>query len=69
MRCSEVAVRAGRYQKMTDIVTKLETSSRQNRTKIESEVGTGSDGNLMPLDNFKTLFPKATIQQLAKTQR
>ena len=26
----------------------------------------GSDGNLMPIDIFKRLFPKAAVEQLAK---
>ena len=31
------------------IVTKVETSSRQERTTVEYKVDMGSDGNLMPL--------------------
>ena len=31
------------------------------RAKIEYKVGTGSEGNLTPLDIFKALFSKATL--------
>ena len=48
------------------IVTKLETSSSQNKSQIAYKIYTGSDGNLRPLNAFKILFPKEIIKQLAK---
>ena len=34
--------------------------------KIECKLDKGSDSNLMALDIFKILFPKATLEQLVK---
>ena len=48
------------------VVTKLETSSRHKRTKIEYNEGTGSDGKLMSLNIFKILYPKTIMDNLAR---
>ena len=32
------------------------------------QVGTGADGNLMPLKIFKNVFPKSTTEQLHTTK-
>ena len=45
---------------------KMETSSRHKGTEIEYKVDTGNDINLMPVTTFKSLFPRATVEQLAK---
>ena len=50
-------------------IRKLEDISRQNRLKIEYTVQEGSVGNLIPIDIFKILFPKETMEHLAKDKR
>ena len=48
------------------IVTNVDTSSRQKKTKIEYKVDAGTDSSLMPLNVFEILFPIATVEQLIK---
>ena len=35
---------------------------------VSSKVGTGSDGNIIAFSIFTTLFPSATMEQLAMTK-
>ena len=51
---------------MSSIITKLEAWRRQKRAKIKYKVDVGSDGNLVPLDIFKILFPMLTMEHLTK---
>ena len=48
------------------IITKLENSSRQNRTIKEYQIDKGSDGKFILINTFRNLFPRATVKQLAK---
>ena len=50
----------------SEIITKLKTRSRQKGTKIEYKINTESDGNLKPLNIFKIILPRETMEQLAK---
>ena len=50
----------------SSISTKLKTSSRQKRAKRQYAIDPGSDDNLMPLNIFEILFPRATTDKLAK---
>ena len=40
------------------IITKLHKRTSQNNTMLEYKADTGSDGNLMLISMFKSLFPK-----------
>ena len=50
------------------ISTKLESNNGQKRACITYKIDSGADGNLMPFKNFKSLFPKSTIQALHDTR-
>ena len=43
-------------------VSKLETRSRQKRSKSEYKIGRGGNGNLMPFNIFKIYFPREPIE-------
>ena len=48
--------------------SELKMSSNQVSIVISYKVDTGSDGNIMPLHLYTTLFPRARIEQLAVTK-
>ena len=48
-----------------EIITKLETWSRQDIGKIYYKIDTDSNVNLMPMNTFKSLFSMGTIEQWA----
>ena len=39
-----------------------------NNVIVSYKVHTGSDGNIMPLDIYETIFPKITNEQLVATK-
>ena len=56
-----VKVRSLKFDDIRSVmVSKLDIKSRQKINKIVHKMNTSSNGNLMPLNNFKVLFPKAT---------
>ena len=46
---------------------KLESSASQGRAKIAYKIDTGSDGNLIPLWDFKILFTRSAMVELNAT--
>ena len=50
------------------ILTKLESSTSQRKTKITYKIDYRVDGNLMPFMIFKCPFPQATIGSLHTTK-
>ena len=50
------------------ILAKLKTSSKQATMTVPFKVDTGSDGNIMPFNIFKKLFPNTTEDRLATTK-
>ena len=51
----------------TRIHTELGCEMSQNRSKQVFKVDTGADGNLMPITMFMKLYPKVSLETLAKT--
>ena len=51
------------------IFTKLESTTRQRLTNTVYKVYTGANGNLMPLQILKNLFPKVTIEHFHATKK
>ena len=49
------------------ITAKLETQAGRNTIEISYKIDTGSEGNIMPLFMFKTLFRNTTEEQLHKS--
>ena len=47
------------------IIAKLKTKSGQNLEMCQYEIGTNNDGNLMPIEMFKALFPYTKITDLS----
>ena len=47
---------------------KLESSTSQKHTKLTYKIDSGADGNLMPVNILKSLFPKATTELLCATK-
>ena len=50
------------------LIANLETSSNQGRITIQYKITMGSDGNRMPLQVYKKLFPRKTKEQLMATR-
>ena len=50
------------------IFTKFESNMSQLWTKVMYKIDIGADGNLMPVNIFKFLFPKSTIELLHRTK-
>ena len=51
------------------ILAKLKTSTKQARIVVPYKVDTGCDGNIMPLNIFKKLFPNTTEDRLAAAKK
>ena len=47
--------------------TELGCETSQNRSKQVFQIDTGVDGNLMPITMFTKLYPKISLETLAKT--
>ena len=50
------------------LFTKLKSSMSQRRTQIMYKINSGVDCNLMPLNIFKCIFPKSTVESLCSTK-
>ena len=50
-----------------EFLTKLETGSKHIRCHIAYAVDNGSEGNLLPVDSYRKLFPNTTKEQLSKS--
>ena len=50
------------------ITENLKMSAGQNKIMVPYKVDTGSDGNIMPLNIFKKMFPKITNEQFVATK-
>ena len=50
------------------ILSKLKTSSKQATITVPYKVDMGCDGNIMPFNIFKKLFPNTTEYRLAATK-
>ena len=50
------------------LIANLKTAAGKNSIKVPFKVGTGSDGNIMPLHTYKKLFPGMTNEQLVVTK-
>ena len=50
------------------ITARLKTSANKNSVIVPYKLDTGSDGNIMPLHMYKTLFHRITNEQLAATK-
>ena len=51
----------------TRMHTELGCEMSQNRSKQVFKIDTGADGNLMPITMFTKLYPKISLEKLAKT--
>ena len=50
------------------IIAGLKTSVNQNSVKVPYKVDTGSDGTIVPLHIYKSVFPRITNEQLVATK-
>ena len=58
------------FDKVKSIIfTKLESDTLSKRASITYKIDSGSDGNLMPFNRFKTVFHKSTLTGIACHKR
>ena len=64
-----VSINSIHFNKDNSVLTaNSKTSAGPNNIRVPYKVDTGSDGNIMPLNIYKKLFPKITNEQLVATK-